>query len=156
MLDLLKPVDFNYHFFLFTSALKIAKSAIFSVLLIIIIELIAFSSLLYLTIGHSHEFFKSMQESISTLLTVLLAMMSYTSEHFNDVVTKFYFGLYTFTVTITLVNVFIVILTISFNDVKSELEKGNLQFDEKLNTHFWNKVHNFVQWVEDRVSSPCK
>lgn len=155
-LDLLKPLEFNYHFFMLTSALKIARTAICAFLFIIVIEVIAFSSLLNLTIGNSHELFKSMQDSMNTLLTVLLAMMSYTSEHFNDIVTKLYFGLYTMTVTITLVNVFIVILTISFNDVKTEIEKGNLYFDEKLNIHFWNKIHAGLQWIQDRLCFSCK
>lgn len=155
-LDLLKPLEFNYHFFMLTSALKIAKTSIFAFMLIILIELIAFACLLHLTIGYSHELFRDMPESMNTLLTVLLGMMSYTSEHFSKFVTKLYFGLYTLTVTITLVNVFIVILTIAFNDVKTELEKGKLHYDEKLNVHFWNKVHNGFRWLQERFCFSCK
>ncbi|XP_063448038.1 polycystin-1-like protein 2 [Mytilus trossulus] len=149
-LDLLKPLEFNYHFFMLVSSLKIARTAIFAFIFIIALELIAFAALLYLTIGRQHELFRSMPESINTLVTVLLAMMTYESEEFDDILVKIYFGIYTMSVTITLVNVFFVLLTISFNDVKEGLKKGTLIYDEKLNAHFWYKVDKMVQWFIDR------
>lgn len=138
------------------SSLKIARTAIFAFIFIIALELIAFAALLYLTIGRQHELFRSMPESINTLVTVLLAMMTYESEEFDDIQVKIYFGIYTMTVTITLVNVFFVLLTISFNDVKEGLKKGTLIYDEKLNAHFWYKVDKMVQWIIDRCCFSCK
>ncbi|XP_052074129.1 uncharacterized protein LOC127712012 [Mytilus californianus] len=132
------------------SSLKIARTAIFAFIFIIALELLAFAALLYLTIGRQHELFRSMPESIYTLVTVLLAMMTYESEEFDDILVKFYFGIYTMSVTITLVNVFFVLLTISFNDVKEGLKNGTLHYDEKLNAHFWYKVDKMLQWFIDR------
>lgn len=155
-LDLLKPLEFNYHFFMLVSSLKIAKGAIFAFMIIISMELIGFAALLYLTIGSNHEHFKSMIESMNALLLALLGMMTYEDEKFDDMLLKFYFGLFTFSMTITLVNVFIVLLTISFNDVKAGLNNGTLQYDQKLNDHFWFKVHKVLEWIRDRCCFTCK
>jgi len=156
ILDLLKPLEFNYHFFMLVSSLKIAKGAIFAFMIIISMELIGFAALLYLTIGSNNENFKSMLESMNALLLALLGMMTYDDEEFDDMLVKFYFGLYTFSMTITLVNVFIVLLTISFNDVKAGLDNGTLQYDQKLNDHFWFKVDKVLEWMRDRFCFACK
>ena len=97
-----------------------------------------------------------MLESMNALLLALLGMMTYDDEEFDDMLVKFYFGLYTFSMTITLVNVFIVLLTISFNDVKAGLDNGTLQYDQKLNDHFWFKVDKVLEWMRDRFCFTCK
>ena len=155
-LDLLKPLEFNYHFFMLVSSLKIAKGAIFSFMVIISMELIGFAALLYLTIGSNHEHFKSMLESMNALLLALLGMMTYDDEEFNHMLLKFYFGLFAFSMTITLVNVFVVLLTISFNDVKAGIDKGTLHYDQKLNDHFWFKVDKMIEWMKERFCFASK
>ena len=155
-LDLLKPLEFNYHFFMLLSSLKIAKGAIFAFMFIISMDLIGFAALLYLTIGSNHENFKYMLESMNALLLALLGMMKYDDEIFDGMLVKFYFGLYAFSMTITLVNVFIVLLTISFNDVKTGLNNGTLHYDQKLNDHFWFKVDKMLEWMRDRFCFACK
>ncbi|XP_052077930.1 polycystic kidney disease protein 1-like 2 [Mytilus californianus] len=154
ILDLLSPLEFNYHFFTMVSSLKIARGAIVAFMVIIILELTAFASLIWLTIGRKHEMFKNMFETMNTLLTVLLSMRKYNTEAFDDLLVKFYFGLYTFSLTITLVNVFISLLTISLNDVKRDLDKGVLQFDQDLNKHLWVKFNKFIQWIKDKLCFP--
>ncbi|CAC5393050.1 PKD1L2 [Mytilus coruscus] len=154
ILDLLSPLEFNYHFFTMVSSLKIARGAIVAFMVIIILELTAFASLIWLTIGRKDEMFKNMFETMNTLLTVLLSMRKYNTEAFDDLLVKFYFGLYTFSLTKTLVNVFISLLTISLNDVKCDLDKGVLQFDQDLNKHLWVKVNKFIQWIKDKLCFP--
>jgi len=144
ILDLLKPLEFNYHFFILISSLKLARGSIVSFMIIIAFELTAFASLLCLTIGRQHESFKNFPTSMNTLLHVLLSMMKYNTSEFDELLVKFYFGLYTFTVTITLVNVFIVLLTISFNEVKDEIDNGKLNFEHRLNNHFWMKANKMA------------
>jgi len=138
------------------SSLKIAKGAIFAFMIIISMELIGFAALLYLTIGSNNEHFKSMLESMNALLLALLGMMTYDDEEFNDMLLKFYFGLFAFSMTIILVNVFIVLLTISFNDVKAGIDKGTLHYDQKLNDHFWFKVDKMIEWMKDRFCFASK
>ncbi|VDI59821.1 Hypothetical predicted protein [Mytilus galloprovincialis] len=151
ILDLLSPLEFNYHFFKMISSLKIARGAIVAFMVIIVLELTAFAALIWLTIGRKDEMFKNMFETMNTLLIVLLSMKKYNTEAFDDVLVKFYFGLYTFSVSITLVNVFISLLTFSFNDVKSDLDKGVLQFDQDLNNHLWVKINKFIQWIKNKL-----
>lgn len=77
--------------------------------------------------------------------------MKYNTSEFDELLVKFYFGLYTFTVTITLVNIFIVLLTVSFNEVKDEIDNGKLNFEHRLNNHFWMKANKMADWIADKL-----
>ncbi|KAK3084232.1 hypothetical protein FSP39_010372, partial [Pinctada imbricata] len=152
ILRLLEPLTFNFYLFMLQRSLSVARSTLLQYLVVVFIIVTAFGCYLCLSVGRQVENFKNMSTSVVTLINLLLAMVSFRgSVEMDSLESRIVLALYSITMSLVMVNVFITTLTTVFDEIKrvqSESRDTDVDdeyvFDSELNKHFWVRVNSFI------------
>lgn len=145
ILELLKPLTFNYYFYLMRTSLAVAGRDLLAMCVWIIIPMIAFSILLYLYSGYIEESFRDLPNSFMTLLLILIGMTLSNKNQVNHTFITVVYCLYTLLMSMVFISIFISILSIGYNDVKSENQQDEEPFDAELSDHLLVTIANFLR-----------
>lgn len=150
IIELLKPLTFNYYLHLMRTSIAISGGEIVGYIIIITLPVFSFASLMYLMVGHTDSHFKDLQSSFMTFWILLLSISFKNTVETDDLQVKVIFTIFTLTMSIILVNVFVSLLTDSFASVKKLNGSSNKQYDKELNEHFWRKISEYIRIIANK------
>ncbi|KAJ8298917.1 hypothetical protein KUTeg_022977, partial [Tegillarca granosa] len=145
IIELLQPLTFNYYFYLMRTSLAVAGKDLFGMFVWIIIPMTAFAMLLYLHGGYLEESFRDLPNSFMTVLLFLIGMTFSNRTEVNHTFITIVYCSYTVLMSMVFISVFISILSIGYNDVKSENFKDEEPFDAELSDHLYFIISNFIR-----------
>ena len=154
ILTALKHLTFNYYVYLMRMTLNIAGHEMLGCTFVISVLITAYASFQYITLGPYLEPFKDMPSAVITsirIATAYVKMKIYFQTNFSESdLNKVMFVCFFFIVTLTMMNIFISVINIAIESVKTGMFSKSTRrhlFDSKLNKFFWKKVNNIFRFV---------
>ncbi|XP_069131790.1 polycystin family receptor for egg jelly-like [Argopecten irradians] len=149
ILNLLKPLSFNYYLHLMRTAISMFRSEVLNFSTIAILCIVAFSCLIYLIYGYIEPGFKDFQTTFLYLFRIMIGMI-----HFREIIVNenigltIILGVYITIATILTINFFLAGLNFVFTEARERSNtKGKYQFDDEINKHFWWKMSSVASKV---------
>lgn len=149
MLDMLKPLTFNFHIHLMRVSVGLSKQRMLGFALIILLLVLIFSIGLYLIKGYLLYEFRSLDVAFLSLFRISIGMLKFRQNlEMTDAFSIAMFIIFGFIVTILLINFVVSCLNTAFADAKIvSLKNGEHKFDQDLNTFFWWKLMSYMPFA---------
>lgn len=141
ILQLLKPLSFNYHLHLMCRSIAAFRKDLLSFTVVLVVLIVGFSCLLNGVYGAQERSFNSMLTTLLTLLRIAVGIIKF--RHDLQVVelgTFLIYTLFTILVSIVFMNMFLSALNTVFTVTRLRMNSRECAFDWRLNRHFWKRL----------------